>query len=292
MASKNLSKAPLFAHWKEDLPASIIVFLVAMPLCLGIALASGAPIFSGLIAGIVGGIVVGSLSGSALGVSGPAAGLAVIVLAAIQDLGGYEIFLFAVVVSGILQVLMGFLRAGVIAYYFPSSVIHGMLSGIGIIIFLKQIPHAVGYDEDPEGELSFFQPDQHNTFSELYYMLESISFGPLIIAALSLFILILWEVKLTKKHKIFQLVQGPLVAVVAGILLNLLFRGNATFALTAKQVVNIPISNGFESLFSNFTLPDFTQWMNPKVYMTGFIIAIVGSLETLLCVEASDKQDP
>ncbi|MCJ8275271.1 MAG: SulP family inorganic anion transporter, partial [Bdellovibrionales bacterium] len=152
----------ILENLKSDFPASIIVFLVAMPLCLGIALASGAPLFSGLIAGIIGGIVVGALSGSALGVSGPAAGLAVIVLTAIQDLGSFEIFLLAVVIAGVFQIIMGFLTTGVIAYYFPSAVINGMLAGIGVIIFLKQIPHAFGYDAVPEGDMHFVQADHEN----------------------------------------------------------------------------------------------------------------------------------
>ena len=155
------------SNFKFDLPSSLVVFLVALPLCLGIALASGAPLFSGLIAGIIGGLIVAPLSGSPLGVSGPAAGLAVIVYGAIEELGSYPTFLAAVVVAGIVQVLLGVLKAGVIGYYFPSSVIKGMLSGIGIIIFLKQIPHAVGYDADPAGDLSFIQQDGHNTFSEM-----------------------------------------------------------------------------------------------------------------------------
>jgi MFS superfamily sulfate permease-like transporter len=166
--------------------------LVALPLCLGIALASGAPLISGLIAGIVGGIVVGTLSGSQLGVSGPAAGLAVIVLTAIGDLGSFNIFLVAVILAGLIQILLGFIRAGTVAYYFPSSVISGMLAGIGIIIFLKQIPHAVGYDRDPVGELSFHQPDGETTFSEFGVVLDAVSTGPLIIALVSLAILLLW----------------------------------------------------------------------------------------------------
>ena len=207
-----LSSNP-FGSLKKDFPASIIVFLVAVPLCLGIALASGAPLFSGIIAGIVGGIIVGALSGSPLGVSGPAAGLAVIVLTAIDQLGAFEIFLVAVVIGGVFQLILGFLQAGIIGYYFPSSVINGMLSGIGIIIFLKQIPHAFGYDKDYEGSLAFKNPDGHNTFSELGYMLDNVSPGAIIITALSLGILILWEQGFMKRIKIFQLVQGPLVAV-------------------------------------------------------------------------------
>lgn len=179
-----------FKNFKYDVPASVVVFLVALPLCLGIALASGAPLFSGIIAGIVGGTIVASISGSSLGVSGPAAGLAVIVLTAIQDLG-FEPFLLAVVIGGVIQLGLGFAKAGIIGYYFPTSVIKGMLSGIGIIIFLKQIPHAFGYDKDPEGEMNFVQPDGHNTFSELSYMLDGITPGAVVVTAVSLAILIL-----------------------------------------------------------------------------------------------------
>ncbi len=281
-----------FSEINRDLPSSIVVFLVAMPLCLGIALASGAPLFSGLIAGMVGGIIVGLLSGSALGVSGPAAGLAVIVFNAITDLGGYEIFLLAVVVAGILQILMGFMKAGMVAYYFPSAVINGMLSGIGIIIFLKQIPHGVGYDETPEGHLGFHQPDSQNTFSELINIFDYISYGPLIITFVSLMILIFWETRFFKRFKIFQLVQGPLVAVIVGVVLNGFFSGNENLMLLKKQVVQIPVSGGFGDIFSSFRMPDFSEIFNPKIYMTGLVLAVVGSLETLLCVEASDKQDP
>ena len=281
-----------FSEINRDLPSSIVVFLVAMPLCLGIALASGAPLFSGLIAGMVGGIVVGLLSGSALGVSGPAAGLAVIVFNAITDLGSYEIFLLAVVVAGILQVLMGFMKAGMVAYYFPSAVINGMLSGIGIIIFLKQIPHGVGYDANPEGHLGFQQPDSQNTFSELINMLDYISYGPLIITSVSLMILILWETRFFKQFKIFQLVQGPLVAVIVGVVLNRFFSSNENLMLLKEQVVQIPVSGGFGDIFSSFRMPDFSEIFNPKIYVTGLVLAVVGSLETLLCVEASDKQDP
>jgi MFS superfamily sulfate permease-like transporter len=286
-----------FSNWKNDLPASLIVFLVAMPLCLGIAMASGAPLFAGLIAGIVGGIVVGSFSGSSLGVSGPAAGLAVIVLTAIQDLGGlqgggFEKFLVAVVLAGVLQIVMGFLRAGVIAYYFPSSVIHGMLAGIGIIIFLKQIPHALGYDADPEGDESFFQPDAQNTFSELVNMLDYISFGPTVIALVSLAILLFWQTKWMTQFAIFRLIQGPLVAVVVGALLNVAFRGIDGFALQAEQIVAIPAFQTMDMFFSSFTSPDWSVVTSPLVIKIAVVLAIVGSLETLLCTEASDKQDP
>lgn len=277
---------------KSDIPASIVVFLVALPLCLGIALASGAPLYSGLIAGIIGGIVVASISGSPAGVSGPAAGLAVIVLAAIQDLGSFEIFLMAVVIAGIIQLIMGFLKGGIIAYYFPSSVIMGMLSGIGIIIFIKQIPHAFGYDKVPEGELGFVQSDGENTFTELINMLDYISPGAIIITVVSLAILLLWETSAMKKQKIFQLIPGPLVAVVSGILLNQLFKTLPEFTLRGDQTVNVPLAESFSGFFSNFTFPDLAALSNPQIYITAVVIAIVASLETLLCVEATDKLDP
>ncbi|MEL7120068.1 MAG: SulP family inorganic anion transporter [Bacteroidota bacterium] len=284
-------KKSFFSEWRSDLPAGVIVFLVAVPLCLGIALASGAPLFAGLIAGMVGGTIVALTSDSALGVSGPAAGLAVIVLTAIQDLGSFEIFLMAVVIGGIFQLILGFLRAGVIGYYFPSSVIKGMLSGIGLIIFLKQIPHAFGYDKDYEGDLAYVSPEGETTFAALGNMLDAISPGAVLISFVCLAILILWEQKFMKKIKLFQLVQGPLVAVVAGILLNLGLVGTA-WALKADQLVSIPVAESFNGFINQFTLPDFSQITNPQVYIVGITIAVVASLETLLCVEATDKLDP
>ncbi|MEM9916745.1 MAG: SulP family inorganic anion transporter [Bacteroidota bacterium] len=285
-------KEGLFSNLQYDLPASIVVFLVAVPLCLGIALASGAPLFSGIIAGMVGGIVVALLSGSPLGVSGPAAGLAVIVLTSIQELGAFETFLLAVVLAGIIQLILGFLKAGVIGYYFPSSVIKGMLSGIGIIIILKQIPHAFGYDKDPEGDFAFNQVDGHNTFSELSYMVDYISPGALIIAAVSLGILILWEQPFMKKLPTSRLIQGPLVAVIAGITMGVVFAGMDGYALKPDQMVSIPVADSLAGFFGQFTLPDFTQLGNPRVYVIAMTIAVVASLETLLCVEATDKLDP
>ncbi len=285
-------KNSLFGELRHDLPASIIVFLVAVPLCLGIAMASGAPLFSGIIAGIVGGIVVALLSGSPLGVSGPAAGLAVIVLNSIQDLGGFEIFLLAVVISGVIQIGLGVLKAGIIGYYFPNSVIKGMLSGIGIIIILKQIPHAFGYDRVPEGELAFIQPDGHNTLSEFYYMLESVSPGAILVAAVSMTILILWEQKFIKRIRAFQLVQGPLIVVIVGIVYSLLFMDDSVIGITGKQMVSLPVPDSFAGFLSQFSLPDFSHWNNPDVYVVAFTIAVVASMETLLCVEATDKLDP
>jgi MFS superfamily sulfate permease-like transporter len=285
-------KSGFFSHLGSDLPASIVVFLVALPLCLGIALASGAPLFSGIIAGVVGGLVVALVSGSPLGVSGPAAGLAVIVLNSIQELGTFESFLLAVVIAGIIQILLGVIKAGVIGYYFPSSVIKGMLSGIGIIIILKQIPHAFGYDKDPEGDMNFLQPDGQNTFSELVNMLNFISPGALTIAAVSLLILILWERPFMKKLPTAKYIQGPLVAVGTGIFLQMLFSGNTGFALRGDQLVNIPVADSIAGFFGQFTAPDFSQLLNSQIYVIALTMAIVASLETLLCVEATDRLDP
>ena len=282
----------MFKYLKNDIPASIVVFFVALPLCLGIALASGAPLFSGLIAGIIGGIVVGALSGSKIGVSGPAAGLAAIVLTAIGALGGYQNFLVAVVLGGVIQLVFGILKAGIIGYYFPSSVIKGMLTGIGIIIILKQIPHFFGYDPDPEGDWAFFQVDGENTFSEILNTVNNISPGASLIAIIGLGILILWDQVLTKKAKIFQLIQGPLVAVAIGILYYVLTADDAVFGISKEHLVSVPIPDGISSFIGQFSFPDFSAITNPQVWVTGFTIALVASLETLLCVEATDKLDP
>jgi SulP family sulfate permease len=283
----------LFANWRQDLPASIVVFFVAVPLCLGIALASGAPLFSGIIAGIVGGIIVGIASGSPLGVSGPAAGLAVIVLTSIATLGSWPVFLLAVVLAGVIQLTLGFAKAGFIAYFFPSSVIKGMLTGIGLLIILKQIPHALGWDKDAEGDDSFLQADGQNTFSEITKAFDFITPGALLIAAISLAILILWDTVLTKKHKIFQLIQGPIVVVVLGIVMNYLFRaGTLNFSLADDQVVRLPVAKNLTDFFSQFTFPDFSAITNFEVWKIAIVLAIVASLETLLCVEATDKMDP
>ena len=281
-----------FSNFKQDIPSALVVFLVALPLCLGIALASGAPLFSGLIAGIVGGLIVAPLSGSPLGVSGPAAGLAVIVYGAIEELGAYPTFLAAVIIAGLVQVLLGMLKAGVIGYYFPSSVIKGMLSGIGIIIFLKQIPHAFGYDKNPEGDLAFIQQDGHNTFSELKYMLDAVSPSATLISLLGLIILILWERPWMKKMSFTTIIQGPLVAVVTGILLKIYFDGKIGWELTGEHLVSIPVTEGLNGFLGQFTAPDFGAFLNPAVYTIGITMAVVASLETLLCVEATDKLDP
>ena len=283
----------LFSQIKSDLPSSIVVFCVALPLCLGIALASGAPLFSGIIAGIVGGIVVGSISKSSLGVSGPAAGLTVIVLNSIGTLGSFEAFLLAVVLAGVFQVILGFIKAGVIAYYFPSSVIKGMLTAIGIIIILKQIPHAFGYDADYEGDISFFQADGENTFTTLLTMLDAITPGAVIVCLVSLLIIFIWEIFLVKKHIIFKFIQGPLVAVIFGIFYQAI--ASVYFpelSLESKHLVNVPIASEVGGVFNLLTHPDLSFITNNEIWIVAITIAIVASLESLLSVEATDKLDP
>ncbi|MBT3742132.1 MAG: SulP family inorganic anion transporter [Polaribacter sp.] len=282
----------MFKYIKNDLPASIVVFFVALPLCLGIALASGAPLFSGLIAGIIGGILVGSLSGSKIGVSGPAAGLAAIVLTAIGSLGGYENFLVAVVLGGIIQLIFGFLKAGIIGYYFPSSVIKGMLTGIGIIIILKQIPHFFGYNTNPEGDFAFFQMDGENTFSEIFKTINNISLGSTIVGFIGLGLLLLWSAVLSKKGKIFQLIQGPLVAVVAGIIYYFVTDQNSKYGISPSNLVSVPVPDNLDSFIGQFSFPNFSAITNPEIWVVAFTIALVASLETLLCTEATDKLDP
>jgi MFS superfamily sulfate permease-like transporter len=283
----------MFKNFKQDLPASVIVFFVALPLCLGIALASGAPLFSGVIAGIVGGIVVGYASGSPLGVSGPAAGLAVVVFAALQTLGSWEAFLVAVIIAGIVQLILGYAKAGFIAYFFPSSVIKGMLAGIGLIIIIKQIPHAVGYDATFEGDETLPSVIHDNILEIIMSVYEKLTPGALLIAVISMAILILWDVYLTKKSKVFQILQGPIVVVGLGILFFNLFKSNTLpFVLDADQVVSLPVTQNLSQFFQNFYFPDFSILSNPDVYKIGIVMAIIASVETLLCVEATDKLDP
>jgi len=290
---------------KSDLPAGLVVFLVAVPLCLGIAAVSGVPAFSGLIAGIIGGIVVGTLSGSSLGVSGPAAGLAVIVFDAINQMKdnvaetatqdvfveAFQMFLLAVVIAGVIQVILGFMNGGIIGYYFPSSVIKGMLAGIGLTIFLKEVPHALGYDKDIEGDIEFWQVDGENTFSEILNALGNPDFGVTIIAFVGIAILILWQQNFIKKFKLSNIIQGPLVAILAGIGLVFAFKGGS-HEMIAEHLVNVPVAKNTNEFLSFFTFPNFGAITNVLVWKTAAVIAIVASLETLLCVEATDKLDP
>jgi MFS superfamily sulfate permease-like transporter len=278
---------------KNDLSAGLVVFLVAVPLCLGISLASGAPLFSGIIAGIVGGTLVAFVSGSNLSVSGPAAGLTVIVLNAITSLGSYEVFLLAVVIAGILQIVLGYAKAGIIGYYFPSSVIKGMLAAIGIILILKQLPHAVGYDKDNEGDFDFFQVDGQNTFSEIFKSLDYIHPGAVIIAIVSLAILIFWDRPFLKKYAFFSAIPSALWVVVVGILINEWYRiSGSNYYLSGEELVRLPVANSASDFFGQFTLPDFSALGNYKVYVVAVTLAVIASLETLLSVEAVDKLDP
>lgn len=285
-----IQKNNLFAHLKSDFASGLVVFLVALPLCLGIALASGAPLFSGIISGVIGGIVVGFLSRSQLSVSGPAAGLTAIVLAAITDLGAFNIFLLAVFLAGIIQLILGFLKAGSISNYFPNNVIEGMLAGIGVIIILKQIPHAFGYDKDFEGDEAFLQTDGENSFSELFSVFGHVQLGAVIICVVSLLIIILWG-KSSYLKKI-KLVPPALVAVIVGILLNEFFISSGSrLAILEEHLVRLPVPKSFAEFTSIFMLPDFTAIANPKVWFVAGTIAVVASIETLLCIEAADRMD-
>lgn len=286
----------LFSNLKSDAPASLVVFLVALPLCLGVALASTGEnpvLFSGIIAGVVGGVVVGFFSGSRLGVSGPAAGLITIVLSAIVTLGSFEAFLLAVILAGVIQVIAGFAGAGVIGSYFPSSVIKGMLAAIGLTLILKEIPHLVGYDKNFIGDEAFIQADGQNTFSELFNALNYVSGGAIIISIISLAILILFDRPFLKRIALFKYVPGALIVVVVGILLNQFFISFfPALALAGDHLVELPVASSLADVKSFFITPDFSAITNPKVYTVAFTIALVASLESLLSVEATDKLDP
>ena len=281
----------LLGNLSSDIPSSIVVFLVALPLCLGISLASGAPFFSGLIAGIIGGIVVGFTSGSNLSVSGPAAGLAALVLAAITNIGAFDLFLCAVLIAGILQMIMGFARLGGIANYFPSSVIKGMLTSIGILIIAKQIPHAAGYDKDEKGNLTELIEFGNEDWHELLQPLQHIEIGVFLICILSILIMILWERPVIKRKMKF--IPGALVAVLVSILLNEIFKATGSpLTIGPDHLVQIKSAGSASEFLRFFVLPDFSGFLNSKVIITGFMIAIIASLETLLSIEAIDNIDP
>lgn len=283
-----MKKTSLIGGIKENFPSGLVVFLVALPLCLGIALASGAPPLSGIIAGIVGGLVVGSISNSNISVSGPAAGLTAIVLTAITDLGAFDIFLCAGIIAGIIQLVLGFVRAGSISNYFPNNVIEGMLAAIGIIIILKQIPHALGFDKDYEGHQSIFDNGLNfGYFSELFGAIQP---GAIIVTLVSISILITWD----KVHflKRIKMLPGALVAVVTGIVLNEIFKITGSSLVIEKQhLVPLPVPQSLTDFKNLITIPDFNGFLNPKVWLAGATIAIVASIETLLCIEASDRLD-
>jgi len=277
---------------KFDIPAGIVVFFVAVPLCLGIALASGAPLFSGIVAGIIGGVVVGIASGSRLGVSGPAAGLSAVVLSSLAILGNsWEAFLLAVVLAGILQVLAGMLGGGIIAYYFPSSVIKGMLTGIGIIIILKQIPLALGLNSETKGIM--VDSGINHLFTVFHPILHSIRLGPTLITIGSLIVLVLYDKFLANHYKICRIIQGPIIIIFLGILVTWLGnQGLLPFVLAPSDLVNMPVPSSTLDFLNQFYFPDFSQITNIEIYKVAIVIALIASLETLLCVEATDKLDP
>ena len=288
----NLLDATLPNLLKHDGPAGLVVFLVALPLCLGIALASGAPLFAGIIAGIVGGIVVSVFSGSQVSVSGPAAGLAAIVAVAIRDIG-YHSFLMAVVLAGLIQFLLGMVKFGVIANYVPNSVIKGMLAGIGIVIILKQIPHALGRDNNYVGDLTFLEAGGNTTLSDIAAAVMSTSTGAVIIAGVSLTLLVVWN-KFSAKSRFLQLLPGPLVVVALGIALNQAFASWAPWLqlVEPEHLVNLPVASNVGEFFRQFTLPDFSSLGNARVWQIAGTIAAVASLESLLSLEAADRLDP
>ncbi len=278
-------------YLKTDLLSGMVVFLVALPLCLGIAVASGAPPFAGIICGVIAGIVVGSLSSSNVSVSGPAAGLIAIVLVAINDLG-YQAFLVAVVAAGLIQLTLGFIKAGTISTYFPTAVIEGMLVAIGIIIIKKELPHAIGYDKAHEGDwFALEKGSETGFFTEIINSINYAHLGAIIVTVVSLGILVAFN-KLSFLKKIKAL-PGALVVVVVGIIINELFKvTGSNLAISQDHLVTLPTASSFSEFFGQFTTPDFSSVTNSKVWIVGLTIAIVASIETLLCLEAGDKMDP
>jgi MFS superfamily sulfate permease-like transporter len=278
----------------NNIKAGITVFLVALPLCLGIALACNVPLFSGIISGVTAGIFVTLFSGSRLSVSGPAAGLTAIVLSSVLSLGSYPLFCAAIIFAGVLQIILGLLKTGGIANYIPNAVIKGMLAGIGVILIIKQLPHLVGYDKDPEGDFEFAQADGHNSFSELFYMLNYISPGAITIGIISVIFLISADWKWYKHNPILSKVPAPLIVVILGILLNELFRfsNTSTFFIDPEHLVNVPNINSFSDLKANLIFPDFSAVTTGKFWLVVVTLALVASLETLLSIEAVDKIDP
>ena len=273
-----------------DLPASLVVFLVAVPLCLGIALASGAPMAAGLISGAIGGIVVGYLSGSPLSISGPAAGLTSIVLVSIAQLGSFQAFAVALVIAGIIQILLGYLKVGTIGYLAPSSVVKGMLAGIGMILILKQIPHALGDDMDYEGDEAFFQPDNQNTLTEIIQSVMNLSVGAVIITLVSIVVLIFWGSIIVQRNKILKQIPAPLMVVGLGILFTVIYNNFIpSLQLSATHMVNLPHPSRINEMFS---FPDWNVLKSTQVYGVALTLALVASIETLLCIESADKMDP
>ncbi|TPG71712.1 SulP family inorganic anion transporter [Hymenobacter nivis] len=283
----------LFSTLGQDAPAGLVVFLVALPLCLGISLASGAPLLAGLVSGIVGGLLVSTLSGSAVSVSGPAAGLTAIMLSAIATLGSWPAVLAATVVAGVLQLLLGVARAGIIALYFPAAVIRGMLAAIGIILIMKQIPHFLGADTDYFEDMDFLQFNGLNTFSAIAAAAKGLSPGSMLVGAVSLALLLLWDTAPVRRQPWARLVPGALVAVLVAVGLNQLLRAVAPgLAVRPEHLVKLPVLSSLGELAGAMTFPDFGALRNPATYGVAFTIAVVASLETLLSVEAVDNLDP
>ena len=281
---------PSSATLSRDLTAGLVVFLVALPLCLGVALASGAPLLSGVLAGIVGGILVGMVSGSQTSVSGPAAGLTAIVAAQIVSLGSFPAFLLAVVLAGLIQIGLGLARAGFLASFFPSSVIKGLLAAIGVILILKQIPHVFGHDLDPEEDMAFQQPDHENTFSELARTIVDIHPGAVAIGLLSIAVLVVWDRWKPLKN---SPIPAPLIVVLLGVGMSLLFRQlGGDWVIGPSHLVQVPVADSLTGFLGFLQWPDISQWSNPAVYTAAVTIAVVASLETLLNLEAIDKIDP
>ncbi len=273
----------------KDLAGGLVVFLVALPLCLGIALASGAPMVAGIVSGVVGGLLVAWLSGSHTSVSGPAAGMVAVVLAQVAILGSYEAFLVAVILAGAIQILLGALRAGFIAAFFPSNVIKGLLAAIGVIVILKQIPHAVGHDADPEGDLGFFQADGRNTFSEIFSSLFNLEPGAMVIGLVSLAVLLAWDRSRLRN----SLIPAPLVVVVLGVLANVAMKATgSSWLIGSSHLVQVPTVASLGEFFKVLPSPDLKAFGNPAIIMAAVTIAAVASLETLLNLEAVDKLDP
>ena len=274
----------------KDIPAGLVVFLVALPLCLGISLASNAPLAAGIIAGIVGGLVVGVLSGSSTSVTGPAAGLTAVVASQIAELGSFQAFLVAVIVAGALQIVFGLLKGGFLASFFPSSVVKGLLAAIGIIIILKQLPHLVGYDANPVGDTDFCQTNQKNTFTELPAALQMFVPGAAVIGLLSLGLLVVWG-KFSWLQK--SPIPGPLVAVLFGTAANLLLiQMGHPWAIAPSHLVQVPVAEGVSGFLQLFCFPDFSVLAKPALYGAAVTLAVIASLETLLTIEAVDKIDP
>lgn len=283
----------LFKFWKQDFQSSIVVFLVALPLCLGIALASNAPLAAGLFAGIIGGIVVGSLSGSSLSVAGPAAGLTVIVVNAIQELGSFQAFTLAVFLSGLIQILFSLFKLGKFGDFFPTSVIKGMLAAIGLLLILKQFPHAIGYDAGFMGDEAFSGKDGSNTFTTFFGAIGALHMGAVLISVISIALMLTWDKLAYKGHKFFKLIPGALVAVVLSVAINqILVSSGSALAILDEHLVTLPFKGGFGEVFAGLSLPDWSFLTNPLVYKVAITIALVGSIESLLSVDAADKIDP